>query len=196
MAELGTPQSHRDVSFSLSQIGGIEEARGDLDGALTHYEEAMEIDRALMAELETPQSRRDVSFSLERIGGIARERGDLDGALAHFEEGLEITRQLSEDLGTSAPLALLNSLVWEAQLCAGIEISRARAEAALVRLESFVDQASILESAPDANTLDTAAAYWECRADALEALGRSTEAAESRSRALAIRARIAEMDSD
>ena len=32
--ELGTPQSRRDLSVSLNNVAGIEQARGDLDGAL------------------------------------------------------------------------------------------------------------------------------------------------------------------
>ena len=91
---------------------------------------------------------------------------------------------------------MLNGLVWIEQLCAGIEVSLSRAGAALVRLESFVEQATILESATDTNLLDTAAAYWERRTEALDALGWASEAAESRARALVIRTRIAEMGSD
>jgi len=57
----------------------------------------------------------------------------------------------------------------------------------------LVAQVSLLESASDVNTLDTVAAYWERRTEALDALGRSAEAIESRTRALAIRTRIAEI---
>ena len=240
MAELGTPQSRRDVSVSLNHVAGIEQARGDLDGALTRYEEGLEIRRALMAELGTPESRRDVSVSLNKVAGIEEARGDLDGALARYEEGLAIRRALMAELGTpqsrrdvSALLqrvadieqargnldgalaryeeslwiahrllvdeetpGALNNLVWSAQLCAVIEISLSRPDAALVRLESFVEQATILESVPYAITLDTTAAYWERRTEALDALGWASEAAESRARALVIRTRIAEMGSD
>jgi hypothetical protein len=91
---------------------------------------------------------------------------------------------------------LFNALVWVVQHCASIEISLSRPDAALIRLESFVEQATIVESATDANTLDTAATFWECHTEALDALGRSADAAISRSRALAIRARIADMGSD
>jgi tetratricopeptide (TPR) repeat protein len=236
MAELGTPESRRNVSFSLHNVADIEQARGDLDGALARYEEGLAINRALMAELGTPESRRDVSvrllqvasikemcgdldgalaryeeslkidrgliaglespdncycmiISLECIASIEQARGDLDGALAHYEESLEIRRR-SEELATPDSL---NDLVSSTQLCAGVEISLSRAGAAIVRLESLVAQVSLLESASDVNTLDTVAAYWERRTEALDALGRSAEATESRTRALAIRTRIAEI---
>ena len=86
--------------------------------------------------------------------------------------------------------------MWVVQHCASIEISLSRADAALVRLESFVEQASCLESATDANTLDTAATYWERRAEALDALGRTSEATESRTRAASIRTRIADINAE
>jgi hypothetical protein len=47
----------------------------------------------------------------------------------------------------------------------------------------------------DPGTL-TAAAYWDRRTEAFDALGRSAEAAESRARALTLRARIAQMESE
>jgi hypothetical protein len=62
-----------------------------------------------------------------------------------------------------------------------------------VRLEAVVEHVSALESATDPNILDTAAAYWERRVEALDALGWAAKAAESRMRAAALRARIAEM---
>ncbi|MFZ9882756.1 MAG: hypothetical protein ACO3QC_15305, partial [Phycisphaerales bacterium] len=41
--ELGTPESLRDVSVSLNQVAGIEQARGDLDAAHAKYVEGLEI---------------------------------------------------------------------------------------------------------------------------------------------------------
>jgi tetratricopeptide (TPR) repeat protein len=174
----------------LERVADIEQARGDIEGALARYEEGLEIARALMAELGTPDSRRDVSVSLQRVADIEWARGNLDGALARYEKSLGIAHRLLVDEETPG---VLNLLVWAVQNCASIEMSLSRPDAALVRLESFVEQASILESATDANTLDTAAAYWERRTEALDALGWASEAAESRARALVIRTRIAEM---
>ena len=143
-----------------------------------------------MEMLGTPESRHAVIFVLGQIGKIEEARGEVDSALARYEESLAIARQLVEGEETRDSL---NLLVWSAQLCASIEISLSRLDAALLRLESFVEQATVLESATDANTLDTAAAYWERRAEALDAIGWASEAAESRTHALALRTRIAEL---
>ena len=60
-------------------------------------------------------------------------------------------------------------------------------------VEAVVEHVSDLESATDPNILDTAAAYWVRRVEALDALGWAAEAADSSTRAAALRARIAEM---
>jgi tetratricopeptide (TPR) repeat protein len=99
-AELGTPDSRRDVSLSLNMVGDIAKAHGDLETALSHYEESLAIRRALAAELGTPDSRRDVSVSLDMVGDIAKEHGDLETALSHYEESLAIARALAAELGT------------------------------------------------------------------------------------------------
>jgi hypothetical protein len=151
------------------------------------------IRRQLLEDEETLERLRDVSESLVNVGNILRSRGDTSGALERYEESLVFRRQSLADKETPE---VLNGLVWIEQLCAGIEVSLSRAGAALVRLESLVEQAGLLESTTEAGILDTAATYWERRTEALEALGWASEAAESRARALALRARIAQMESE
>ena len=192
-AELGTPEILRDVSFSLNKVGDIERARGDLDGALLKYEESLVIRRRLAEELGTPESLRDVSVSLNRVGGIEQARGNLDGALSKYEESLAIQQLLLGARDTRNSVQELINFIWSIQRCAAAEISLSCAGAALVRLEAVVEHVSALESATDPNILDTAAAYSERRVEALDALGWAAKAAESRMRAAALRARIAEM---
>jgi tetratricopeptide (TPR) repeat protein len=169
------------------------ERAGALSAALVLFTEALSYARRACEQLETPDRLRDVSVSLDNVGNILESRGDTSSALERFEESLGIRQRLLADAETPGAL---NNLLWTEQLCAGSEISLSRPDAALVRLESFVEQASILDSAKDANTLDTAATYWERRTEALEALGWASEAAESRARALVIRTRIAQMESE
>jgi tetratricopeptide (TPR) repeat protein len=193
LADEETPDRLRDVSVSLNNVGDVLKSRGDMPGALARYEESLGIAYRLLAFEETPDRLRDVYLCLDNVGRILKSRGDMPGALARHEESLVIAYRLLTEEETPGAL---NNLVWSAQMCAGIEISLCHPDAALVRLESFVEQATILESATDANTLDTAATYWERHTEAFDALGRSADAAISRSRALANRARIAEMGSD
>jgi tetratricopeptide (TPR) repeat protein len=157
------------------------------------YEESLAIARRLSEELGTPESLRDVSVSLNKVGDIEQARGDLDGALSRYEESLAIQQLLLGARVTRNSIQEPYDFIWSIQLCAAAEISLSRAGAALVRLEAVVEHVSDLESATDPNILDTAAAYWERRVEALDALGWAAEAAESRTRAAALRARIAEM---
>ena len=98
--ELGTPECHRDISFSLGGLGGVEAERGELDRAHEYVSEALVIRRRCAEEFRTPGSRRDISFSLCSLGGIERQRGELDRAHECFSEALEIYRRLAEEIGT------------------------------------------------------------------------------------------------
>jgi len=71
------PQTLRDVSISLDNVGGVEKARGNLDAASAAYGESLRIRRGL-SDPQQPQTLRDVSVSLERVGWVeegAREPG-------------------------------------------------------------------------------------------------------------------------
>ena len=68
--ELGTPHSRQNVSASLGLLGGIEEQRGELDGAWGRFAGALEIRRGLAEELGTPQSRRDVAETEEHVKAV------------------------------------------------------------------------------------------------------------------------------
>lgn len=100
-AELGTPESRRELSMSLHRLGAIMEDRGDLPAAHTFFEEAFALDQRLVADLETPQSRRNLSIALNRLGGIEEELGDLHAARTRYTESCALTRMLVADLGTS-----------------------------------------------------------------------------------------------
>ena len=67
------------------------------------------------------------------------------------------------------------------------------AEAALLRLDSVLEKVYTLELIIDPDAFNTAATYWDLRADALDAVGWISEAAESRDRALVLRIRIVDM---
>ena len=189
LADEETSERLRDVSVTLIRVGNILDSLGDTPGALALYEESVGIARRQLADEETPDRLRDVSVSLINVGNILESLGDTPGALARYEESLGVLHRLPVDDMT---LASLNTLLWVVQLCAGIDVSRCRADAALVRLDSVLEQVCLIESTTDVGSLEFAAAYWECRTEALEALGRSVESTECRSRALALRASIAE----
>ena len=99
-AELGTPESRRDVSVSLNNVAGTKTTLGAPGEALGLYEESLGLRRALAAELGTPESRRDVSVSLDNVAGTKTTLGAPGEALGLYEESLGLRRALAAELGT------------------------------------------------------------------------------------------------
>ena len=97
---LGTPESRRDLSVSLDNVGRVAEIRGDWGVAGRAYEESLGVARGLVDVLGTPESRRDLSVSLNNVGRVAQARGDWGVAGRAYEESLGIRRGLVDVLGT------------------------------------------------------------------------------------------------
>jgi len=90
---------------------------------------------------------------------------------------------------------ILNAVVWTSQLIAERDLAAGNAASALARLDSVLPLAEELRQSTDANALDTVAVYWERRGEVLDALNESSQVAECRARAKAIRDRIAALPS-
>ena len=97
---LGTPQSRRDLSVALDNVGRVAEARGEWGAAEAAYRESLGLARGLEESLGTPEARRDLSVSLDRVGWVAQARGEWAVAEAAYRESLEIRRGMEESLGT------------------------------------------------------------------------------------------------
>ena len=101
---LGTPESRRDLSVSLNNVGRVAEGRGDWGAAGRAYEESLGVRRGLVDVLGTPESRRDLSVSLNNVGRVAEARGDWGAAGRAYEESLDLARDLADSLGTPESL--------------------------------------------------------------------------------------------
>ena len=97
---LGTPESRRDLSVSLDNVGSVAELRGDLGEAADCFQESLGARRELVELLGTPESRRDLSISLNNVGSVAQLRGDLGEAADCFQESLGVARALADEQGT------------------------------------------------------------------------------------------------
>ncbi len=72
------PQSLRDLSVSLDNVGNVARDLGQLQEARSAYRESLEISRQLKTlAADAPQSLRDLSFSLNKVGDEARVLGQL-----------------------------------------------------------------------------------------------------------------------
>ena len=77
---LGTPESRRDLSVSLDNVGRVAEARGDWGAAGRAYEESLDLARDLADSLGTPESLRDLVISLSNLAGVVEQLGDTERA--------------------------------------------------------------------------------------------------------------------
>ena len=77
---LGTPESRRDLSVSLNNVGRVAEARGDWGAAGRAYEESLDLARDLADSLGTPESLRDLVISLSNLADVVEQLGDTERA--------------------------------------------------------------------------------------------------------------------
>jgi tetratricopeptide (TPR) repeat protein len=101
---VATPESLRDLSISLDNVGAVAQARGDWDSATTTYDESLTIARDLADRVATPESLRDLSVSLDNVGAVARARGDWDRATTTYDESLTLRRDLADRVATPESL--------------------------------------------------------------------------------------------
>ena len=73
---LGTPESRRDLSISLNNVGRVAELRGDLGEAADCFQEFLEVARALADEQGTLQALKDLLTVLAHRSRIADKAGD------------------------------------------------------------------------------------------------------------------------
>ena len=77
---LGTPESRRDLSVSLDNVGRVARARGDWGAAGRAYEESLDLARDLADSLGTPESLRDLVVLLGNLAGVVERLGDAERA--------------------------------------------------------------------------------------------------------------------
>ena len=94
------PESLRDLSVSLDNVGRVASAQGDWSQAEAMYRESLALRRQLVERLGgTPEALRDLSVSLSNVGDVASAQGDWSQAGAMYRESLALRRQLVERLG-------------------------------------------------------------------------------------------------
>ena len=101
--ELGTPESRRDVTCCLLDVGNVQKERGELELALESSEECLALRRELLKDGDTPAALDDVRLALDKVAAVEEAMGNLDAALTRYTESLAIRRTLcSEDTTVQA----------------------------------------------------------------------------------------------
>jgi tetratricopeptide (TPR) repeat protein len=189
------------VSVSLDKVAGLEEARGDLDSALSKYEESLSIRRALADELDTPDNNCDVAFSLDNVAGILQAKGDLGAALPLYEESLQthqaILAPAEEPASVLGRAISVNEVLWSSCQVAQCAIQMGNTALALDRLLAAESLLAHLEhpNLEDTGRIDTAATWHELRSRIAECQNHDAVAATHRMRGQTLRQRIAHLES-
>ena len=92
----GGDAMNRDVASAISCMGNVKNRLGELDEALEHYMEALEIYKAIQEKVTSPEGKavaiRDVTATLKVIGMVRAKMGDLDAAMGFFTEAMTLLR--------------------------------------------------------------------------------------------------------
>ena len=81
----------RDLSVSYNKVGGVQEAQGNLAGALKSYPDSLAIaDSLAKSDPGNAGWQRDLSVSYNNVGGVQEAQGNLAGALKSYSDGLAI----------------------------------------------------------------------------------------------------------
>ncbi len=198
VAKRSYPEDWRDLGQSLFEAAQCEFNRGTYSAAAALLSESQSISSKLSTAHRTPRDLNDYARNLFALAAVELRLEHLNAALAKYEESLRIARELASTLNTpqsQRDLELsLNQVVWTTQLLAERDLAADNAASALARLDSVLPLAEELQQSTDANALDTVAVAWERRGEVLDALNQSSQAAECRARAKAIRERIASLN--
>jgi predicted ATPase len=102
-AARATDGEQRDVAVALHDLGNIESELADIDAARAHYEEALDLFRAL-------GETKYLATLLYNLGNVARMKRELADARARYEEALDIARGSGDRDTESATLFALGAI--------------------------------------------------------------------------------------
>merc|ERR1712078_154738 len=96
-AKLG--KNHRDVSFTMYNIGLCHQLQGNLQEAIC-FQETLRIEKFVLGE-----DHKDVSMTSFKLGEVYKAKGDMDLALVSFNNALKIERKNAEQDEDPAAIA-------------------------------------------------------------------------------------------
>ncbi|MCW5977326.1 MAG: tetratricopeptide repeat protein [Bryobacteraceae bacterium] len=89
--------------MSLSKLGDVLVAAGDLGGARERFTQSLAIrEKLAQANPASAEAQRDVSLSFNRLGDVLVAAGDLGGARERFTQSLAIREKLAQANRASA----------------------------------------------------------------------------------------------
>jgi tetratricopeptide (TPR) repeat protein len=120
------PETLRDVSVSLNNVGNVARALGRWEDADAAYRESLALRRQLRERLgDLPETLRDVSVSLDNVGDVAHALGRWGEAEQLYRESLILWRRL--DLAFPDTAEYQNAIEALTQKLAAVESSASQA---------------------------------------------------------------------
>jgi tetratricopeptide (TPR) repeat protein len=186
-----------DLATSYNKIGDVQEAQGDLAGALTSYRDSLAIiDRLAQSDPGNATWQRDLSVAYSRIGDVQMVQGDRAGALTSYRDSFAIIDRLAQsDPGNASwqrDLSVSYSRIGDVQVAQGD-----RAGALTSYRDSFAIRERLAQSDPGNPgwQRDIAVSHGKI-ADALKSMGKGGEALESSRQGHAIVVRLTALSPD
>jgi tetratricopeptide (TPR) repeat protein len=87
-------KQHPDSMASLNSLGWLLLNRGDLDGGLDNFKQALELGEQIYPVDKYPQGHFNRAASLNGLGAVLYYRGDYDAALDYFQKSLAMWERL------------------------------------------------------------------------------------------------------
>jgi hypothetical protein len=115
-ARIANVQIAQAQALSLTNLGSVKEIQGDFPGALTYYDQALAIRKALAdAHTASPTIKSDYAAALDDEGNIFAAQGRLSDAMAVYQLALDLRTQLAsqQKAGSLPPQLVLNLAVSE-----------------------------------------------------------------------------------
>ena len=85
------------LAISYSKLGGVYEAKGDWDNALSNYEKDFRLTKEIYeSSPDTLSYKNGLAISYEKLGGVYEAKGDWDNALSNYEEDFRLTKEIYE----------------------------------------------------------------------------------------------------
>lgn len=83
-------QMNCDVASAISCMGNVKNRMGELDEALSHYLQALNIYKVVQQRESVDEATRDVVATLKVIGMVHTKKGELDTAMDYFSSAMDL----------------------------------------------------------------------------------------------------------
>ncbi len=86
-ANITTALANQGKAAILHQLAGLKTQQGDVEGAITFYQQSLEIEERI-------GNAQDKATTLHQLADLKAQQGDVEGAIAFYQQSLEMTERI------------------------------------------------------------------------------------------------------